>query len=158
MKKSGLISLTIILSIIGIFLYLPYLEFYEIEHKIRHDNQLIDHWKNSNYTIKLILITLFYPLLLVIESTFWKGKKNLWKRFILVSQSILIAIGGFFIWFIMTVHFFTGSYEFKLPYYFISGYLLVGSIWNIFLSMPFYDKYSLIIWPYDQLSLRKSID
>ena len=155
MKKSGLIPLVIILSIIWFSFYLPYIEFNDSEHKFRHDNQLIDQLENSNYWTKLMMLTLFYPLLLVIESTFWKEKKNLWKRLILIVQSILIAIGGLYVWFIMSFNIFSGSYDYKVSFYLILVYLAMGSLWNLFLGIPYFDKSIIINWTYNKLSLTK---
>lgn len=155
MIKSGLISLFIILCLIGLSFYLPYIEYYDPEHKFRHDNQLIDQLKNSNYWSKLILLTLFYPLLLVIESTFWTGKRKLWNRFILISQAILIIIGGFYIWFIMSFNIFSGRYDYEVPFYLILTYLTLGALWNFLLGIPFFDNNNIISGTYNKLSLTK---
>lgn len=153
MKKSGLISLVIILFIIGLSLYLPYIEFYDPEHKFRHDNQLVDQLRSSNYWSIMILLTLFYPLLLVIESTLWKGKKNLWNRLVFIAQSILIGFGGFCIWFVMSFNVFCGNYDYLLPFYLTSVYLALGVLWNLLLSIPYFDEKTLINSSYKKLSL-----
>jgi len=155
LAKTGLIAVIIILSIIAIFFYLPYIEFLSPEHRFRHDNQLIDHFNQSNYYINLSLLTLFFPIMLVIESTFWISPRNNWNKIILIMQSALIIWGGFIIWFIMSFNIFSGKYILKIPFYLILIYLSLGAIWNVLLVIPFFNKHKLISGTFEKLSLLK---
>ncbi len=154
MRKSGLISLVVILFIISALFYLPYIEFLAQEHKFRHDNQLLDYLYQDNFGVKLCLLTLLFPLVLMIESTFWNESRSIWKRVILVIQSALIIWGGYIVWFLMSFNIFTGMYELKAPYYLILVYLILGVVWNILLAIPYFDK-KLISGIFNKLSLTK---
>lgn len=153
MKKSGIISLLIILSFIAVFLTLPYIEYYDPEHKFRHDNRLIHQLKHSNVSSKIVVLTLFYPLLLIIESSLWTEKRKLRKRIIFISQAILILIGGFFLWFIMSFNIFSGRWSYQLPFYLVLTYLFLGILWDFLLGIPYFDNSNIITGSFKKLSI-----
>ena len=143
MKKSGLISVAIILGVIGILFYLPYINFLVPEHKIQQDNQLIELVSVDNIWIKLSLLTFFIPVIVIFESTFWKTR-NIWYRFILIIQAILMFWGVYIFLVLTSLSIFSGKYEINANYYMIIGYLILGGILNILLAIPFFYNHKLI--------------
>lgn len=155
MNKKGVIILIIFLGLIAVFLFVPYIVFHNDSLFHYKDNQLIDHWRNDSIEIKVMLLALLYPIPLIIESTVWNSRKVLWKRFLLILQSILVFSGGFFIWFVMTFHLFTGPYDYLFVFYLIMIYLSIGIVWNLLLGIPFFDKNKQLSNSFKALSLRK---
>lgn len=155
MNRIGIIILIFCLGLIALFFFAPYIIFENESAMLYRDNQLIDHWKDENADFKIILLTLFYPILLIIESTLWNSRKDAWKRIILLLQSILIFSGGFFIWFVMSFHLFSGPYQYQITFYLIILYLSIGIAWNLLLAIPFFDKNKSISNSFKVLSLRK---
>ncbi|MBV1924696.1 MAG: hypothetical protein KUG68_11785 [Flavobacteriaceae bacterium] len=155
MNLKGVFILLIVLSLIVLFFFAPYIVFQNQSALEYRDNQIIDHWKDENTDFRIILLALFYPILLILESTFWSTRKVIWKRILLLLQSILVFSGGFFIWFVMSFHLFTGPYEYQLVFYLIIIYLSIGIAWNLLLAIPFFDKNKKISNSFKALSLQK---
>lgn len=139
MKKSGVISLLLILCVIVTFFYVPYIEFLEPESKTTQEDQLLDYLDGDFSVVTLCLLTMFYPVLLIMESTIWGLKKSVFHRAILVIQTLLIGYGGFIMWFLMSFNIFAGPYVYKVPFYLIVTYLIIGVIWHILLVIPYFD-------------------
>jgi len=126
MKKSGLIISILLLGFICLAFYMPYLKVININNKFTRSDQLIDHLGGDTIE-RIALLTMFYPLLLIVESTFWTSINKLWKRILLFNQGLLIAAGSFLIWIIMSLHIFV-----TVNRLFVSGdnleYLLINSL------------------------------
>ena len=158
MNIKGVIILICIVVLLALFFFAPYIIFHNESTLNYRDNQLIDLWKDENADFKIILLTLLYPFLLIIESTFWKSRNDIWKRILLILQSILIFSGGFFIWFVMSFHLFISNYDYQIVFYLIIIYLSIGIVWNLLLAIPFFDKNKWISNSFKALSLRKKND
>ena len=158
MNIKGVIILICIVALLVLFFLAPYIIFHNESASNYRDNQLIDHWNDENVDFKIILLTLLYPFLLIIESTFWKSRNEIWKRIVLLLQSLLVFSGGFFIWFVMSFHLFSGPYDYQIVFYLIIIYLSIGIGWNLLLAIPFFDKNKWISNSFNALSLRKKMN
>lgn len=155
MKINGKIISVAVLLLIAVLLILPYIEFQSINSRSHRDNQLIDLWFSNDSFAKIILITLFYPFLLILEATYWKHINNIWKRLLFFFQSLLILYGGFIIWFIMSFHLFTGPYDYQIAFYLILIYLSIGVVWSLLLSIPYFDRFLWMKNSFKILSLKR---
>ena len=84
----------------------------------------------------LIYSALFYPIFLMIEANIWRGQFKIRHRVILIIQCLLLSIGSFYIWFIMTFHLFVTPHKYLAGFYLILSYLILGVICHLFLILP----------------------
>jgi hypothetical protein len=143
MKKTGVIYLIIALILIIGMLNVPYIVF---EHKVApsvdsfeiigSQKTLFNNGSSDNPLVWLIYSVLFYPIFLMIEANIWRGQFKIRHRVILIIQCLLLGIGSFCIWFIMTFHLFVKPYKYLAGFYLILSYLILGVICHLFLILP----------------------
>jgi hypothetical protein len=141
MKKTGVIYLIIALILIIGMLNVPYIVF---EHKVApsvDSFEIIGSQKtlfnnDSFEDVWLIYLALFYPIFLMIEANIWRGQFKIRHRVILIIQCLLLGIGSFCIWFIMTFHLFEKPYKYLAGFYLILSYLILGVVCHLFLILP----------------------
>lgn len=166
MTRSGTISLFAAMAVIACTLFIPYIKYKlppngqenEFQKLSDEDDQLADAYPSAGEKapeLILIMLPLFYPLILLLESTLWTDRKKAWKRILLVVQGLAMIVGGYLICFIMSFRIFCPPYEYLAMYYIIPLYLLVGIVWNLLLAIPGLDGSKIISGSFEKLSLRK---
>jgi hypothetical protein len=166
MTRTGTVSLLAALLLIACTLFIPYIRYKlppngqenEFQKLSDEDDQLADAYRSAGEkepVLILIMLPLFYPLILLLESTFWTDRKKVWKRLLLVVQGLAMIIGSYLICFIMSFRIFCPPYEYLFMYYIIPVYLLIGIVWNLLLAIPGLDGSKVISRSFERLSLKK---